>query len=256
MREAPEPGPLVYLRSEPNRILYAALTGDLPISEYSSEIILESFRQLFNLNSGTERSESAPTDFEEELRADATALIGRAPEIERAKAAIKQAESGVLWIGGPGGVGKSFLMAKLATELGHGQGKKNCRIAWRFQLRDQERGNATAFLRHAVGKVQEWLKGLQIIMDPEPVGAELGKLLEQFGKALAEVVRLKPTNPLDRPPRLLIFLDGLDEIGRAYPPFLEISISFFRRKYRVGMFRKTRRGRGDCIHGESMSACF
>ena len=153
-REAIAESPLVFFRADRKRCFYAALGSDLPHGERAD--VLEEFLALFRLREYRPTARQA-LDFEEELRQDAASLIGRDREVEHARAVLRQARQGVFWLSGPGGIGKSFLMARLAEDL-RLPASQGCRLAWRFKLSDEARGNRTAFLRHVFTKLAKWLK--------------------------------------------------------------------------------------------------
>ena len=186
-------------------MLYTALGGTLPFSEQPHA--LQDFILLFQLDDRLPVT-TAEQDFEQELCEDAAELIGREHELKIANEAIKQTHEGVLWIGGPGGIGKSYLMAKLACVLTGYQ--DTLRIAWRFKADDGARGTREAFLTHAVRKLAKWL-GETITVDQDP-----DERLKQLQALLANV----PTDvPASKNRRVIFVLDGLDEITRRDPGF-------------------------------------
>jgi len=204
-------GPLVYLRYERNRLLYAALGVDIPTGERRD--VVDAFRGLFRLTTPEPREKNRVYDFEGETRADAAALIGREPEVRHAKDVLKDKTTGVFWIGGPGGIGKSFLLAKLAADLGNDP-KRVCRIAWRFKASDGARCNRWAFLRHAVERLSDLSSRTDASATQDP-----SALLDRLVELLAEL-SLPSGKP--SPPHVMFVLDGMDEIARIDPDFLEI----------------------------------
>jgi hypothetical protein len=216
---ASQRSPLVYIRAERERLLYAALGVELSHGEKSDPV--EDFQRLFHLGKWKDGEDRASWafDFEEELRRDADAMGGsRAEEVRRAKDAIKQTQQGVLWISGPGGIGKSFLLATLAEDL-RGDPKRVCRIAWRFKIGDGVRCNRVAFFRHAIERLASWERIDRAGVAP---AQDSDELLGQLRDLLGAAAQLQPDRPRDRPPRVLFFLDGLDEIGRLDPGFVEV----------------------------------
>jgi tetratricopeptide (TPR) repeat protein len=218
--ESRDPSLLVYIRAHQDRLLYAALQGDLPQGERSDKDLLRQFQSLFRLEQPAQtRNERG--DFEDELRSDAEAVVGRAAEIERAKRVLKGTTSGVLWLGGPGGIGKSFLMARLARDL-TGDPKRGCRIAWRFKSGDAARCNRFAFFRHAVERLATWLGRRDVVPAREP------KEWEDQLRTLLDDVAARTSGDARTRPRVLFLLDGLDEIEWNDPAFARIPFELTR----------------------------
>ncbi len=211
-REASAESPLVFFRADRKRCFYAALGSDLPHGERAD--VLEEFLALFRLRERLSTPRQA-LDFEEELRQDAARLIGRKEELKQTKRIIGKAQPGVFWLSGPGGIGKSFLLAKLAVDLGNSS--RRCRIAWRFKLSDEARGNRSAFLRHVFAKLAKWRN-----REEQTPAADPAKLFDQVRELLDEIGKLAPEKPGGRAPRVLFFVDGLDEIARLDEGFLEL----------------------------------
>ncbi len=208
-RQASSEGPLVYFRSEADRLLYAALGVDLPFGERRD--VVSDFRALFRLDGDGRLRARGPIDFEAEIRADADSLIGRRSDLAIAKGVIKETQSGVLWLSGPGGIGKSYLTARIALDLGNDP-RRICRVAWRFKASDRDRCNRAAFLRHAILRIAGWLGHTRTRADDDVDG-----MLSQLREILQDVGELAAPDPRARPPRALFVLDGLDEISRIDP---------------------------------------
>ena len=217
-------GPRVFLRAERDRLLFAALGVD-PWQGESRES-LTGFRALFRLDQRTSQPvPDAPADFEQEIRADADALIGRRDALSLAKTVIGRAPGGVLWISGPGGMGKSFLMARLAADYGNDP-QKICRLVWRFRAGDAARCSRLAFLRYAVKRLSQW-KPLQT-QDDAPPTTDPAVLHRQLAELLARAAALPAPAPRAKPPRVLFFLDGMDEIERIDPGFSQLPFDLVR----------------------------
>ena len=221
-KQGSESSPLIYFRSESHRILYAALIGKIPIGERID--VLETFRKLFQLEERI-AALSIDDDFENEINRDSELLVGRQTEIEKVKAVLKRTPSGLLWIGGPGGIGKSFLMARLAHDL-RGDPRKICCIAWRFRGGDQKRCSRTAFLCYAQRKLSEWLLSRGAIREVEPPNPNSDKLAQQFASLLDLTARLGTAGQAR--PRVFLILDGLDEIGCSDPGFANLVLQWDR----------------------------
>ncbi len=215
-RKASTAGPQIFFRAEPNRLLYAALGVDLPQSERSD--VVAQFNSLFQLAKRLPNEVVGSVDFDAELQADSSALVGREQEIDQALALLKPAASGVFWIAGPGGIGKSFLMARLAERLAPGSPRHGLRIAWRFKTSDQTRCNRSAFFRHAIERLVQWKQ----LGKPDVVpSADPRRLLDQLRGLLNEVAGWTASSA-GRPARVIFVLDGLDEIARSDPDFAQI----------------------------------
>jgi WD40 repeat protein len=233
-------GPLVYVRAEADRLIYAALGVDLAHGERRDAV--GPFRALFRLDERPAAETGVAEDFEAEVRRDAAALVGREREQAQLKQAVKEARTGVLWVAGPGGIGKSFLLAKVADDLGHAPPERLCRIAWRFQAGDGARCQRAAFFRHAVRCLGRWpaLPTVGRISNPSGEEGRIGnpsyekrplaptlaqgpdELYAQLGALLNEAAGLTAGDSRARPPRVLFTLDGLDEIERLDPDFAEV----------------------------------
>jgi len=216
-RKAKADSPLVYFRSPPRRLTYVALGSDRPFGDGPLAAV-DAFRRLFQLDRRITEEQRLVADFEDELRADAAGLVGRKAELAHAVALLKDARTGVFWVGGGGGIGKSFLMAALchAPAL-RGDPRKALIVGWRFKASDQDRGNRAAFFRHAVGRVAEWLGKTDVTPSADP-----GELYKQLMRLLDDAAARSAPDPRGRPPRVLFFLDGLDEIGRLDPTFADV----------------------------------
>ncbi|HJT77787.1 MAG TPA: ATP-binding protein, partial [Gemmataceae bacterium] len=221
-RLASADSPLVYIRSDADRLLYAALGVDLPHGERPD--VVGQFRALFRLDDRLPEEAAPAADFEAEVRRDAAALIGRKQEMDRLKKAAKEAQTGVLWVSGPGGIGKSFLTAKLADDLGHAPPERLCRIVWRFKVGDGARCHRAAFFRHAIGCLARWSplgKGDVVpAQDPDRLYTQLQGLLDAAAGLAGD--------GKGRPPRVLFVLDGLDEIERLDPDFAHVPFRLHR----------------------------
>jgi tetratricopeptide (TPR) repeat protein len=229
-RDSATPASQVFFRAEKTRLLYAALGVEVPLGE-RRDLVAE-FRDLFQLHR-RQTIEITRPDYDDDIEGDANALVGREEELRAARGRIKGCPAGVLWLTGPGGIGKSFLVAKLASGYGllrpavpnRPQSKKWCAIVWRFRAGDGDRCHRHAFFRHAISRLGQW----ESIGRPGTVPtAETYKLQEQLSGLLDRVAELKPDDPRGGPPRVLFVLDGLDEIARGDRDFAEVPFQLHR----------------------------
>src|SRR5262249_45494142 len=115
LRPARADSPLTDLRMRPQGACYSALGSELPYAEWPEP--LAEFREIFQLGGRQRPKGSEEPDFEEEVRREAAAFVGREAALQQAKEAIRQAGSGVLWLGGPPRRGQSALVARPARDL-------------------------------------------------------------------------------------------------------------------------------------------
>jgi WD40 repeat protein len=238
-RQALAAGPLVYYRDERDRLLYTALGVDLPWSEQSDAIVLTQFHDFFKLESVASQPAGHLPDCELEMRTLASAFKGRTDILKQAKATVKATMSGVLWLTGPPGIGKSCLAAKLALDLPNAKAKDVWRIYWRFKASDDARGNRVAFLRSAVEQLARKLGQTDVTpaQEARDLKAQLIELLKATVEHLIEAI--------GRPPRMLFVLDGLDEIARSDPRFPSEVLSYDQEKLPNVVWICTGRPEGD-----------
>jgi WD40 repeat protein len=170
---------------------------------------LKAFDHLLRLETG--RGQGTPSKnrvrgFDEQIRRDASLRVGRREEIEHVLRLLAETDRGVLWLTGPAGMGKSFLLAGVCAELEDTQTRRELRLAFRFKVGD-ERCDRETFLRFCVERLSE---------DPgerecaeAPANCRPGDLLKAFRALLGN--RGKE--------RTVFILDGLDEIAERDPLF-------------------------------------
>ncbi len=182
---------------------------------------LQAFRRLFGLDRMIPDEWKLP-GFETEIFQDASAFVGRRVELENARREIREALDStyqpdgkrVLWLPGGAGIGKSFLVSKLAVdsedELQKAFSGKTLVLPWRFRVGDQRCG-AIQFCLFALERTGRSLcntheKGTQ--------GSPTGRPNESPEKAEENLVRMLSDLGGNR---ILFFLDGLDELERVEP---------------------------------------
>jgi hypothetical protein len=211
--------PLLYYRGEPQRLLYAAFGTTPPVGERGDAVA--EFQALFRPDQRKEKGAEVALDFSEELRRDSLQLVGRAAEEQHVKDVVNQTQSGVLWLSGTGGIGKSFLMARVAVNHCNDP-RRWCRIPWRFRVSDADRSNANTFLRYALTRLAGWpvlgRAGVRPDLDSKKWLAQLDELLRAAGSL--------PPGKDGKPPRVLFVLDGMDEAARLSPDLLEWPFRF------------------------------
>lgn len=218
-RQAADSAPLVFFRSQPEFVVYSALWGELPFSQRPD--VADEFRTLFRLSEQRRRTGTeVVADFVDEIRADAEQLVGRREELAALKTAVKSHHSGVCWLAGSGGTGKSMIMARFAHDLSHAPASKLLVVAYRFRAGDS-RCNRIPFLRLAVREIAAWLSQEDGVKRRLPPADDASGLLDQFEELLQDVAQgQRSRSSHERAPRkLIIAVDGLDEIARYDPEF-------------------------------------
>lgn len=221
LRKAEGSSPQIYFRHEQDRLLFAAIGVDLHRGERYD--VLAEFRSLFQTAKPGLAEKEKPTDCDQEVLADGRRDPLRLSEVQQAKEKIKEMDHGVCWIGGAAGIGKSFLLAQLASAAHismKSSPKKSCCVIWRFRAGDDRRCNKTAFLEHSVRQLIRWLdQDLEIEI---PRDLETKDLEASLAVLLANVALVPAPTALGNPPRVTFYLDGMDEIERVDPSVLEL----------------------------------
>lgn len=194
-------GDAVYFRADRGALLFSVVHGQHSVIR--SEGAWSEFRRLFPKR----RDELAPTTFDTEFLRESNALVGRRAEVAAVKAALRHHEGCVVRLHGPGGIGKSFVAARVAVDL-RGDPRQRLCVAWRFR-RGDARSSRGSFLRHAVLQLARQSNA----PDQLTTGDEraLEARLTQLACRLTEAGR-----------QLVFVLDGVDEIAALDPDLLEV----------------------------------
>ena len=122
-------------------------------------------------------------------------MMGR-EEIGRLIEAIKNSKSGTVWVAGHGGIGKSFLFAKVYSELQSLEEFDGIASTfYRFRSEDRERCNRQSFTRFICYELNE-------------LGVLENDKISVRNSGLNTVL-----NSLTPPTRVVVFIDGIDEIN-------------------------------------------
>jgi WD40 repeat protein len=207
----------LYTRAQRERLEYVPLGRDEAVS-FSFD--LEAFRALFRLE--TDPAARGPAgagprwdDFLREARVLGEDLVGRAAERAVLRDWLKGRDTrqeGVAGIGlvtGGPGVGKSLLMARLATDQGNARPQRQALYYHRFRAGDA-RNSTRAFLLGLLAALDDW-PVLPTAGAADDSGDTDQDLLETARARLAAVAGLPPPHPQAPAPRLLVLADGLDE---------------------------------------------
>jgi WD40 repeat protein len=204
---------LVYVRRGEVRLQYLRMGDESGLCD-SDIRALNQFQQLFAINSMESGGPRGFTvrSFDAEIRKEATRRIGREKELVTLNRSIAQLERGCLWVGGPAGIGKSNLMAAAMEHLLDNPTADRLVLPYRFRAGDDRCGRSPflAFLRERLEK-SEWVVELVAKEEEErgntpttdPV-SEVRQLLERLRDGA----------------RVLLLLDGLDEMAERDPTFL------------------------------------
>jgi len=207
-RVGPEDKPQVYSRRDSVRLAYTPLGMDGMAQSESGPSALEAFEALFRVERSREQTGFKVADCLRDIHKDAAQMVGRQRELEQVQAAIHVKEQGVLWLSGSAGMGKSFLMGKLAADLlGEHHGSRTLVLPYRFRLGDQGRCSREALAQFTVERLQAAGVLKDVFQDKEEAKAEQ-RLEQALGLIQNDV-------------RVVLLLDGLDEVVRRDTKFAE-----------------------------------
>jgi hypothetical protein len=154
--------------------------------------------------------------FLQQARLRQEGLVGRQAELVAAKAWYRGRDTRVPgtatigWIGGRPGVGKSLLMARLAADAANGKP-----LVYYHAFRGGDpRNNRRAFLRGLQGALVRWDALAGRTVEPSAIAREGKELEDDVRRRLAAIEGLAAAPGEGYRPRLLVFLDGLDEVVR------------------------------------------
>ena len=197
----------IYTRRESVRLAYTPIGAEGMAQSESGPSGFEAFKALFQLDR-PRSSDFSVADFAAEMRKDAAQAVGRDNEVAAIVAAVHENDQGVLWISGAAGTGKSFLVAKAHAELlDRKPGDNTAVLAYRFRASDQARCSREAlatFLEERLAAA-----GACVASESKDAGTDAAKRISDcLGRVKAGW-------------RIVIFLDGLDEIARRDEKFAE-----------------------------------
>lgn len=208
VRAAAEVKPQIYSRKEAVRLAYTPVGLDGMAQSESGVSALLAFEALFQSARRAAPAACKVAGFEPELRKDAAQMVGRQRELEQVRAEIQAVPQGVLWLSGAAGMGKSFLMAKVATSLAEETtGTRTRVLAYRFRSGDRARCSRESLAQFVVERLQaEGL--LKPVFEDKPEAKAADRLNHALGLIADDV-------------RVILLLDGLDEVQRRDETFAE-----------------------------------
>jgi len=215
-----EPAPQVYIRRGEVRLQFTPIGSDELCQSVSDEPAMDSFRLLFRLDENIAQKANKAFEicgFESDIHKDSSQLVGRSEELVVIRKAITSNLSQVYWLTGPAGIGKSYLVARVADELLNDPPKNTLILPYRFKAGD-DRCTRSKFLRFAIERILAWGK-LKLEDDDQSSRKNQKKAIEEIKELLSYFG--------DK--RLIFILDGLDEIAEKDPKFakeIPLGLSF------------------------------
>jgi len=157
------------------------------LSELEAERFEKKCPKCRNLFIEENRHRSNPS-FEHQVKIDASRVVGRKQEIAQLQKTIESTETGIIWIGGHGGIGKSFLFAKVFSLVKKLEKSAAITTAlYRFRAENREYCNRQSFLRYLSNEIDEFDIQVPNFMENQ-------------------------SGPLEPKSKLIVFVDGIDEI--------------------------------------------
>jgi hypothetical protein len=214
---ATSPIPQIYVRRGEVFPQFTPIGSDELCQSEGDQDTLTAFFNFFRfheLEAEMQQSGFTVRGFERDLRKDADRLVGRSLELERIRNAVEQTSAGVLWLTGPAGIGKSYVVARIAAELSEGEEAGNrCVLPFRFKAGD-DRCSSEQFLRFAIERLEAW----------EPLDCEAQGNKEKPIDRFKDLLGRLPKGKL-----IIIILDGLDELAETASAFAQkipLTLSF------------------------------
>ena len=166
------------------------------LSELEAERFEKKCPKCRNLFIEKNRHRSIPS-FEHQVKTDASKVVGRKQEIAELQKTIESTETGIIWIGGHGGIGKSFLFAKVFSLVKKLENSAETTTAlYRFRAEDRECCNRQSFQRYLSNKIDAF-----DIHMPNFMGNQ--------------------SDPPKPKSKLIVFADGIDEIHSRDEKFVD-----------------------------------
>ena len=192
----------IYVRKDVVQLQFTPLGAEGFSHSEAGVTAVEAFQSLFSLKRANQKvTEKAfkIQDFGREIQKDANQMVGRLEEQEHIESSFRDIEQGIVWITGPAGIGKSFLVARLAQDLIDNNTDDNKIILpYRFKSGDDARCNRDAFATFAI----ERLVAMGALIDNVKVD-EKGKAEDRLKSCL---------DYLNKDKKVIFVLDGLDEL--------------------------------------------
>lgn len=224
-----------YVREGDIGLIYGLFGSQSALQAESEGTLRERLYTRFGLGAGWQaraEHEFSERGYEAEFEEAARTFVGRAEALETLWGAVVTKQRGFVLVSGPAGIGKSQLLARLGVDLTTEVAERNARgpkqeqvLVYRFV--HGERGCAPL-------PVLRWIIERIALLDGEAVhrdkDQDIHALMDSAMDRIAKV-------PLER---LVLVLDGLDELARADRPFVERLVARLARAERVLVVISTR----------------
>ena len=201
----------IYVRKDVVQLQFTPLGAEGFSHSEAGVSAVEAFQSLFSLKRANQKASEKAfkiQDFGREIQKDANQMVGRLEEQGHIENSFKDIEQGIVWITGPAGIGKSFLVARLAQDLIDNNTDDNKIILpYRFKSGDDARCNRDAFATFAI----ERLVAMGALIDNVKVD-EKGKAEDRLKSCL---------DYLNKDKKVIFVLDGLDELLSRDATFAE-----------------------------------
>jgi hypothetical protein len=201
----------IYVRKDVVSLQFTPLGADGFSQSEAGDTALEAFKSLFGLTKAYKQASEKRfkvQDFIKEIQKDASQMIGRHEEQEYIEKSFRDIEGGVVWLSGPAGIGKSFLIARIAQHLMEKfDGSDTIVLAYRFKAGDDSRCTRDAFANFVIERVIDQgalIEGVRV--------DDKGKAEDRLRSCL---------DYLSRDKKIIFVLDGLDEVLSRDKTFAE-----------------------------------
>ena len=201
----------IYVRKDVVQLQFTPLGAEGFSHSEAGVSAVEAFQSLFSLKRANQKASEKAfkiQDFGREIQKDANQMVGRFEEQEHIENSFKDIEQGIVWITGPAGIGKSFLVARLAQDfIDNNKDENKIILPYRFKSGDDARCSRDAFATFAI----ERLVAVGALIDNAKI-EEKGKAEDRLKACL---------DYLNKDKKVVFVLDGLDELLSRDATFAE-----------------------------------